>query len=648
MKKRLKTSILVIEDNPADSKLLEILLQDSSIQYDLYKADTLFDGIAQIKEKTIDLVLLDLTLPDSHGFKTLTNFREKIQHLPVIVLTGTNNEIIGNQSVKAGAQDFLVKGQFDGKLLGRAIRYAIHRHRTQIKMEETTQKLAISEKRFLEAQEMAHIGNWEMDIVSNSMQWADEIYRIFGHHSNSFTPSLSDYMNYVHLDDREAVDSFFEEVAKSGKLQNIEHRIIVDGRTIKHIAVQAKVHFEALDGKIRLVGTIQDISERKLNEQLILEKNYSDQTSKVNEDAFANMGFHIRTPLSSVINLVYLLDNEEIDQGQQELVDGLKESVNDLSVMVNNLLNFSVLVSESITIQEDEIKTQNLLQSMEKILNIKASKFEVSHEFQATQSLPEKFISDSNKLNQLLYNLVQFALVRTTSAGKVVTQINLNQQEQQAYLELSISDEGTKPSPAEISHWLESEHLLASRSEELDSEKMNMLGMAIVTKIVKTMDGTFDIQANSVKGAHYTVQIPVSIPKQIVYIPGKEPSSPVRILLVEDHFLNQIATKKVLTTWSEYVSVDIAENGLIGVEKYRAHGYDLILMDLQMPVMNGIDAAIRIREKSEVPIIALTANASKQEADKCLAIGMNDYLSKPFQPEDLYARIMMLLSTVTN
>jgi CheY-like chemotaxis protein len=115
---------------------------------------------------------------------------------------------------------------------------------------------------------------------------------------------------------------------------------------------------------------------------------------------------------------------------------------------------------------------------------------------------------------------------------------------------------------------------------------------------------------------------------------------------VEDHFLNQIATKKVLTSWSEYVTVDIAENGLIAVEKFLEYGYDLILMDIQMPVMNGLEAARRIRENSHVPIIALTANSTKQEQDNCLEIGMNDYLAKPFQPRELYARIMNVLVAV--
>jgi CheY-like chemotaxis protein len=156
-----------------------------------------------------------------------------------------------------------------------------------------------------------------------------------------------------------------------------------------------------------------------------------------------------------------------------------------------------------------------------------------------------------------------------------------------------------------------------------------------------------NIRSSEGEGSTFDVSIPVKIPKQLTFNEGDKPDIPLKILLVEDHFLNQIATKKVLTTWSDLVSVDIAENGLIGLEKFREHGYDLVLMDLQMPVMTGIESSKKIREKSNVPIIALTANSSKQEADKCFEAGINDYIAKPFKPQDLYAKIMNQLITVT-
>ena len=116
--------------------------------------------------------------------------------------------------------------------------------------------------------------------------------------------------------------------------------------------------------------------------------------------------------------------------------------------------------------------------------------------------------------------------------------------------------------------------------------------------------------------------------------------------MAEDHFLNQISTKKVLQSWSSHVKVTIAENGQVAVDLLAENQFDLVLMDIQMPVMNGIEATKVIRKSYNIPIIALTANASKQEADRCIEVGMNEYLSKPFQPEDLYQKIMECMTNV--
>ena len=172
--------------------------------------------------------------------------------------------------------------------------------------------------------------------------------------------------------------------------------------------------------------------------------------------------------------------------------------------------------------------------------------------------------------------------------------------------------------------------------------------MAIICKLVKTMEGRLSIESTEGKGSTFSVSLATKVVRKAEFLAGYAPEAPLKILLVEDHFLNQIATKKVLTSWSGYVSVDIAENGAVALEKLGAHSYDLVLMDIQMPVMDGLEAAHEIRKTSDIPIIALTANASIKEQDKCFEIGMNDYLAKPFKPEELYLKIMNIMSLVLN
>ncbi|HHS95173.1 MAG TPA: response regulator [Phaeodactylibacter sp.] len=222
-----------------------------------------------------------------------------------------------------------------------------------------------------------------------------------------------------------------------------------------------------------------------------------------------------------------------------------------------------------------------------------------------------------------------------------------------AILQIGIIDKGNTLDSNAIKKLLEADSILCGEEVEISQvkDKAKEMGFAVAVKLIKTLQGKLSIVSPSHSGDGSGTSYQVCLPIQVVKKTSKDnlglPEVPIKILLVEDHFLNQIATKKVLTTWSPKISVDIAENGLVAVEKFRAHGYDLILMDLQMPIMDGIEATKRIRESDElVPIIALTANASKQEMNKCLNSGINDYLSKPFQPEDLYAKILSLLVPV--
>lgn len=648
MNTRQKTPILLIEKEASDAAKIKSYLSEAGFKYELYHTETLYEGLNLIESTPIALVLLELNLPDSQGFKTINAYMERASHVPVVVITNINNEIIGNQSVKASAQDFLVKSQLDSKLFGRAIRFALHRSKVQQKLEATAKELESNKKRFLEAQEMAHFGTWEMDIVSNQMKWSDEVFRIFSFNPGSLSPTFSDYLSYVHTEDRDQVEDFFDNLMKDGEQHLVEHRILIDGTQLRHLTIQGKIQADEATGKILLVGSIQDITERKLSEKLIIDKNISSKTAKIQEEVLADLSFQIRTPLSSVVNLLFLLENIEKTPSQNNLVGDLKTSVDDLSLAVNNLLNFSVMVSDNVKLDEEEFNLKEFLQGTKNVVAIKAENDKMDIGLNLSEKLPEKLVTDQKKLTQILYNLVDNAIkFGKEENGHVIISANTEEiSPNEINLVLSVEDNGPGIPADKIEQLMEADKLLLESDAGQAPDKKKQLGIAIVSKLTKTMKGTMDIDSKLGKGSVFTITIPVKVPLQAKHLQGDKPNAPLKILLVEDHFLNQMATQKVLTKWSDYVSVDIAENGLIGVEKHREYGYDLILMDIQMPVMNGMDAARKIREKSNVPIIALTANSTKQEQDKCMEIGMNDYLSKPFKPRDLYGKIMGTLATV--
>ncbi len=643
MKYKNKLSILLIEDNEADSHLVSIFLKDAKLKHELHTVETLYEGSEFIENNSPDLVLLDLSLPDSNGFKTLTSFLEKNPTTPVVVMTGLNDEIVGNQAVKAGAQDYLIKGEFDSGLLSRVIRYSLQRHKTKSVLEETARSLSISERRYLEAQEMANFGNFEMDLVNYEMTWTNEVYRVLGYLPGSIRPSLADYLNSVHFDDKTKVEDFFNQATKDGQRHKVEHRIIINGRTINYVLIHAKVYFDDITGKFLLVGGIQDITERKLGEKLLIEKNLSSQTSKIKDEILEDMSFHIRTPLSSILNLSYILSKVELNAGDKEIMNGLQASVDDLSISVNNLLNFSMLTSEKVKLEEEEIMLEDFIQRTKQLVQLKANQKKTKISFHCDSSIPRHFKTDANKFNQIIYNLIDNGIKHSPERSAIHVNFILGEINSNSVfsLKVEVEDNGPGIMKAQVKQLMQADNLLQINYEGKDSKQ---LGMAIVNKLIKNLNGSLDIDSKFGEGSKFTVSIPVqTIEKVAMDIDGK-PSQAMKILLVEDHFLNQIATRKVLTSWSELVTVDIAENGLIGYEKFKEHGYDLILMDIQMPVMDGFESTVKIREVSKVPIIALTANSSKQEAEKCLEIGMNEYLSKPIKPDDLYTKIMTVMA----
>jgi CheY-like chemotaxis protein len=642
------THILLIEDNLGDTQLFKIFMKDAAFKFELYVAETFFEGAEILNKQSIDVVILDLSLPDSTGFKTLNRFFELNINTPVIVLTGVNNEIVGNQAIKAGAQDYLVKGQFDGKLLGRAIRYGIQRYKEILKLEETKRELTMNERRSAKVQQISGFGNWEMDLVSNEMIWNDEVFRILGALPSSMATGLTDYLNYAHFDDRELVEDFFESATKDGKLHKVEHRIVLDGVSLKWLSVHAQVFVDELTQRTLLVGGIQDITERKTSEQLIVEQNISRQTSLLKEEALNDLSFHIRTPLTSVVNLLYLLESTNVSHPQKELVEGLKVSVDDISLTINNLLNFSMLVSQNLRPENDEFYFKDFLGSLQKVIQIKTDKAKIKLDFTTPEELPDKIIADNKKLTQIIYNVIDHVIRYTPQGGKMSVLFNmLNPEKKTSSLHIKVAYSGKALSINQIRALMEDEKILETLQNDPSESDKQQLALAIVSKLVKILKGDFNIVNKGADTTIFDIHIPVTAVRQVL-TDAHSPQSALKILLVEDHFLNQMATKKLLLSWSPYVSVDIAENGLVAVDKCRAHGYDIVLMDLQMPVMNGSDAAIHIRELSIVPIIALTANASKQEATRCFEIGMNDYMSKPFKPQDLYIKIMNALSLVSD
>lgn len=488
-------------------------------------------------------------------------------------------------------------------------------------------------------QQAAQSGSWKLDIVNNAMKWSEETFRLFGFQPEEISPTLSDYLRQVHVTDQEKVNNFFEEVTKTGEPATIEHRIVING-LLRYLLVQAQVKYDENTNKILLTGSVRDITEQQQNKIKKSKTKKDDTFTKTGR--FTQLSYNIRTPLSSIVNLLYLLEKSNFSNQQRELIAGLKTSVDDLSMVLNNLLNYSLFISEDLRVQQEVFNLEELLNNVARSGRLKSEQANLKFNFEGVSSLPTSVIGDESKLQQVLLNLLELAIIHTVGGQE----INMEAAPEPGILLVKISYSGI-PVTINIPETKEDSELMKMIFDDEPDDKALLphLSTFIASKLTKLLGGSLTADCQSEEPCLLTFQVGMEAVKREEKSKRKEGlDRMVNVLLVEDHFLNQIATKKVLTSWSDLVKVVTADNGEEALEKFEKETIDLILMDLKIPKISGIEAARTIRKKSDVPIIALTASSSRQEEERCFAVGMNDYIHKPIKPEELHAKIIQLIN----
>jgi len=262
--------VLLVEDSPSDAQLLCEFLQEYPPQrFEIERAERLEEAIQLVAERTFDVVLLDLTLPDSAGLDTCARMRRAVPHVPIVVLTGVDDETVALEAMRQGVEDYLVKGQIiHGGMIGRTIRYAVERSRSELALRE-------SENRLKRSQEIAHLGSWELDLVHNRLTWSDEVYRIFGLQPQEFGTTYEAFLARVHPDDRAAVDAAYSGSLRENRdTYEIEHRVVRPSTGEVRVVHEKCEHLRDVSGRIvRSVGMVHDITERKRAEEQLSKLN---------------------------------------------------------------------------------------------------------------------------------------------------------------------------------------------------------------------------------------------------------------------------------------------------------------------------------------------------------------------------------------
>ncbi|WP_120214458.1 hybrid sensor histidine kinase/response regulator [Epilithonimonas arachidiradicis] len=385
--------------------------------------------------------------------------------------------------------------------------------------------------------------------------------------------------------------------------------------------------------------------QRLLIQELDVAKKKATVAAETKENFLANMSHEIRTPLSGILGFTNLLQKRPLDETSKEFVSSIQRSGENLMAIINDILDLSKIEAGMMRITKGIFSINGLVNSVETFFVERAKEKGLTISSKIDSSIPDTLNGDATRLTQILVNLIGNA-IKFTHQGSITVEIyNKQQTENEVIVGFKVSDTGIGIDKEKLSEVFE------RFNQGEDSTTRNYggtgLGLSIVKSLIQLQNGDIEVISEQGKGTTFHFFIPYAIAKeQINVTPAvdiqyfKDRSNiPLKVLIVDDNAINQSLMKHLLSQWN--IDFDTANNGLEAIEYLKNNDCDLVLMDIQMPQMDGYAATQKIREELnlDVPIIAMTAHALAGERERCMSRGMNEYISKPVNEEELFKLI---------
>lgn len=439
--------------------------------------------------------------------------------------------------------------------------------------------------------------------------------------------------------------------------------VIVDGK-LTPVLFNGSVYKDDRGNVLGAVLVARDITEQKRFENELIESKSNaeksakraEESSQLKESFLANMSHEIRTPMNAIVGFSDILSHRKLGKREQEYVRTIKSAGDNLLTIINDILDISKIEAGMMTFEENVFSIKDTFKSLNVMLMGKAKEKNLGLGFSCSANLPEVLVGDHTRLTQIIINLIGNA-IKFTQKGSVKIHAKVkndsgNYQHGKVLVEFSIRDTGIGIPKEKLENIFE--RFRQAESHTARKYGGTGLGLSIARQLVELQGGTLSVESKFKAGSVFTFSIPYKKSTQKKAFPeptGKKYNmnalSKLKILLVED---NQLNVKLILSLFSgNKLKLQVAENGSVGIDRLIANNgstsrntpFDIILLDMEMPVMNGYEAATIIRNelKNNIPIIAMTAHAMAGEREKCLSLGMNDYISKPLNAHLLFEKI---------
>ncbi len=501
-----------------------------------------------------------------------------------------------------------------------------------------------SEDMLNDGQEFARLGSFEYDFKTQEVYCSDAIYELLGVKTVD-----AEVLRLMESEDREAISRAYQDLVEDGTpLHRLVHfKRVTDGANmVFSLAARRRI---TANGNPGIIGVIQDkTNDYRTQEELRKAKIKAEETAKLKQHFVANMSHEIRTPMNAILGFSRFLMEANLNTELKDYATNIFSSAENLLVLIDDILDFSKLEAGKVTIEAVDFSLENVLMHIERLFRLKAQQKGIRLLLKMSAELAEAYNGDPYRINQMLVNVVGNAIKFTESGNVTVSADVVKQSKKKHQIQIQVTDTGIGIPKNKLKTIFQS----FSQAEGNTTRKYggSGLGLSIVQNLLKILGGTIDVSSTVGEGSTFTLTFDLKIGdptklERTAAVDIQELSGEgYHVLLAEDNHNNQIITVKLLRDIG--FTVTTADNGEEAIELFKRVNPDIVLMDIQMPLMDGVEAMQHIRKMEGdkfTPIVALTAHALIEERERYLEAGMQAYVSKPFKPHDLYQTVFKAL-----